>query len=230
MSNLAVSLLDLLLPEPCVLCGAVLSAETRAWRAPVCQDCIGRLYRLADGACERCGMPLLSERLLCIRCRDQVFHFAQARALFAYDGRMRELLHRYKTGRRRRLAGAFAGLLAAELGRSFPGLPVIPVPPRPAFGRGWEHVGEIARQLAGRHGASVSTPLGRTRGSEQKRLDFEARLENVRGAIVLRHGVQGQVVLIDDVLTTCATAEECARVLLSGGARRVHVLALAREL
>ena len=92
---------------------------------------------------------------------------------------------------------------------------------------------EVARALHGRARAEVLPLLARRAGGPQKGLHFPQRLANIRGTIALRGsapGVPERVVLIDDIFTSGATADECARVLKRGGAREIHVLTLALEM
>jgi ComF family protein len=187
---------------------------------------------IAGPACSICGTPLLSEAGTCTRCRDRSYHFESARPVFEYAGAVRELLYLYKFEGRRRLAAVFAQWIAEALASCWPGVALVPVPGRaqPLRRRGWEHVAEIARHLERRHGARVLCCLARLPGGQQKLLDFAARAANVRGRIRFRDlgsPLPAEVVLLDDVLTTGATADECARVLRSAGARRVHLVTLA---
>jgi ComF family protein len=149
---------------------------------------------------------------------------------------MRPLLLSFKTRGRRSLARVFASLLADGLARHFPDLPVVPVPGRAAVRRrrGWEHVEEIARELEARHRVTVVRALERSRGPAQKRLGRQQRLNSLRGQIRLRpvrrirRCLPGRdLVLVDDLMTTGATLEECARVLKSAGCARVFALTLA---
>ena len=92
---------------------------------------------------------------------------------------------------------------------------------------------EVARVLNGGDLTKVLTLLTRRAGAAQKGLHYRERLANIRGTITLRRNaasVPQRVVLIDDIFTSGATADECARVLKQGGAREVHVLTLALEM
>jgi predicted amidophosphoribosyltransferase len=95
---------------------------------------------------------------------------------------------------------------------------------------------EVARALKRDGSREILTPLVRSRGGPQKGLHYRERLENIRGTIRLRRssgsagGLPERVVLLDDIFTTGATADECSRVLQQGGVREVYVLTLAVEL
>ncbi len=235
MSNIgaaAEAVLDLLFPGSCLLCGLELAAFPARSSHPVCAGCLAGIRPIQGPRCRVCGAALMFERELCTRCRERSFCFESARPLFVYAGAVRELLYLYKFEGRRRLGRLFAEWIAAALEKAWPGLPVVPVPGRGRVlrRRGWEHVGEIGRALARRHGVAVVRCLERRGGGEQKGLDFAARSANMRGRIVYRgNGFRAgtDLVLLDDVLTTGATADECARVLLAHGARCVRLVTLA---
>ncbi len=234
MSNLrhaADALLDLLFPGACLLCSRDLAGSAAAAGSMVCPACLAAVQPIRGPRCSVCGMPLVSETGTCTRCRQRGFHFEGAQPLFEYAGAVRQLLYLYKFEGRRRLAVLFAEWLAGALADHWPAAAVVPAPGRPrAFRRrGWEHVEEIARQLERRHGVRVARCLARLAGEEQKGLDFAGRSANVRGRILYRGATAppAEVVLLDDVLTTGATADECARVLRAAGCRRVWLLTLA---
>jgi ComF family protein len=235
MSNIgaaAEAVLDVLFPGSCLLCGRDLAAMAARSPHPVCGDCLAGIRPIEGPRCRVCGTALVSEREICTRCRESSFHFQSARPLFVYAGALRELLYLYKFEGRRRLGRLFAEWIAAALEETWPGLSVVPVPGRRRVlrRRGWEHVGEIGRALARRHGVAVVRCLARRGGGEQKGLDFAARSANMRGRIVYRGAglrAGADAVLLDDVLTTGATADECARVLLAHGARSVYLVTIA---
>ena len=230
-------LLELLFPGRCLLCGARLLFETAAGtEEPVCASCLSALSPLSGRRCRICGAQLLSEEGTCLPCRERTFSFRSHRALFEYRGLVKDLLYQYKFQHRRRLAPLFARLLAAELERDHPDRPVVPVPSRRRTGlaEGSRHLERIARLLERRHGREVWRLLRRRGGVPQKGLGFEERRRNIHGAISLVAHPDPSwrapaVVLLDDVFTTGATADECARVLGGAGFAEVHVLTLAMD-
>jgi competence protein ComFC len=167
-----------------------------------------------------------------MRCRGIERAFDSAYPLFSYEGPIRDLLAAYKLGGRRSLALFFAGLLAVEIEDRWPERTIVPVPPRPGKirERGWDQVEEIARALESR-GFPVDRPLERRRSDEQKSLDRGGRGANARKAYALKPGRSSPELplLLDDVVTTCATLEACARALKEGGARSVSAILLAAD-
>ncbi len=158
---------------------------------------------------------------------------------------LRDLIHAVKYDERRTLAAALAPLLirnASDLIAAGALLAPVPLHPWRQWSRGFNQADDIARAIARHvHGVSVVHPLRRARPTRpQSDLDAEARRRNVRGAFALagwtpwsRRRRAGRladraVVLVDDVMTTGATLEACAQVLLEAGAREVSAVTLAR--
>jgi len=157
---------------------------------------------------------------------------------------LRDLIHAVKYDERRTLATALAPLLIRNAGDLIaPGALLVPVPLHPwrQWSRGFNQAEDIARAIARHAHASVVHALRRARHTRpQSDLDAEARRRNVRGAFALagwtpwsrrrRAGrlADRRVVLVDDVMTTGATLEACAEVLLEAGAREVSAVTLAR--
>lgn len=197
----------------------------------MCPTCIEALPRITEPVCGRCGIELVSEHAVCTRCRSREFAFDRNVALFPYLGEVRDLVRQYKLAGRRCVSELFAELLAEVYGRHFAGMAVVPVPGRAVVLRaqGWEHVDLVASWLERRHGVPVLRCLRRAPSTQtQKSLDYEGRIRNIRGTFeVSGPDVPGQVLLLDDVLTTGATLSECARVVRERGARVVSAMTVA---
>jgi ComF family protein len=228
------ALLDLVFPPICPLCRARLGAGRRD---PLCGACWQALERIDEPVCRLCGLPLTIPGL-CGACRRRRPAFSYARAAARYGDVVREALHAFKFGGRRALAAPLGDLLAAPgpgaLPEAAPDL-LLPVPlhPRRRRERGFNQSLLLARRVGRAWGLPVrSDILRRTAAtSPQTDLSAQARRANVRGAFLLRRPelVAGRhVVLVDDILTTGATAGECARVLREAGAATVGVLTVAR--
>ena len=221
--------LEALFPGRCLLCGEPLL--TRDPEGPVCPVCLSRMSVPALPRCTRCGIPLVSELGTCLRCRDTEFAFTSSFALFPHRDEAKTLIRALKFQGRSRCAPLFARWAAEALNRRYAGLPVIPVPPRKAR-RGEDPVGRVAHCLERRHGITILPILERTGGAQQKSLDYAERRENLRGRVHLKSGVREvpeSVVVFDDVFTTGATLDACARVLREAGCRTVFGLTLVIE-
>jgi ComF family protein len=223
--------LQVLYPGLCLLCGRPLTGGVSdAPLAPVCPSC-RRLLNPVDAPrrCRVCSLPLISETGLCSRCRSRRFHFVSSFSLFVYGEAVRELIYQLKFANRRSLVPLFAAVLEPLVRESFPELPIVPVPGNPLAvrRRGWDPMVEIARRLARRCRRRLLCLLRRRAGAPQKSLGYEDRILNLRGTISLRGTPPPQVLLLDDIFTTGATADECARVIRGGGGRIVRVLTVA---
>jgi len=226
--------LDLVFPPLCPVCDGILGAGRRD---PLCGACWEGFERIAPPWCRCCGAPLGIEGL-CGACRSRRPRFAYARAAVLYGDLVREAIHAFKFGGRRGLATPLGDLLAGLGLSALPGAApdaLVPVPlhPRRARERGYDQALLLARRLERAWGvAVVADALVRAVPTQpQTDLDAAARRRNVRDAFAVRRPelIAGRhVVLVDDVLTTGATAGECARTLARAGAAAVGVVTVAR--
>lgn len=191
------------------------------------------------GRCGGCDALLLPhERCLCLLCQAETRACGPfppppgldwAWALSFYEGPMARAIPRWKYQGRQALGRA----LAAELARACPVREAalwIPVPmsSRRLRTRGFDQARCLARGLARGRGRLSDGGLERVRETDaQAELDRQARRTNLEDAVVGRRSLSGAVVLVDDVVTTGATAQACARALRCAGAERVGVVALA---
>jgi competence protein ComFC len=190
----------------------------------------------AEFFCSSCRTPFqnafpLDANGRCALCRSGLRGFDAAYSFGAYEGVLRELIHLYKYGRVKTLAWPLSGLLAQALPRDEAFDATVPVPLywRRRLQRGFNQAELLARGLSRRTGVPVVKALRRLRPTPaQAGLSNSARRQNVSQAFRAR-GVQGKrILLIDDVMTTGATAASCAAALKQAGARRVSLLTVAR--
>lgn len=228
--------LDVLLPPRCLGC-EVLVGEP----GTLCADCWARVDFLAPPLCAACGHPFEYEvpgESLCAPCTSQPPVFGRARAVFRYGESSRGLVLGFKHGDRTHGAPAFAQWLeraGTELLADADVIAPVPLHRWRLFLRRYNQSALLARALGRASGQRVVPDLlvRRRNTPSQGRMNAEARSRNVRGAFAVparrRDRLAGRrVLLIDDVFTSGATAEECARVLLRNGAAGVDVLTLAR--
>jgi ComF family protein len=176
------------------------------------------------------------EGALCGACAREPHAFERARAAMVYDDESRRLVLAFKHGDRLHLAPALGGWMRRAGGELLRGADVlIPVPLHwtRLFARRYNQAAVLAHALAEAGGPRVGADwlLRRRRTPSQGKRNAAARRRNVAGAFALNHrrDVAGsRVVLVDDVFTTGATLDECARVLMRAGARSVDALTLAR--
>ena len=224
-------------PDRCLVCEALLAEPLCG---PVCADCLVSLPVVEDPCCPRCSLPFPAGVApgLCGPCRTSSRCFRCARAAFVYDDDVRRLLHAFKFGGRERLGAVLVRAAPADWRASsvVEGYAaVVPVPlSRDRFReRGFNQAERIARALTRGTKAQVrEDALGKRSGrSSQAGLSAAGRRRNAAGAYQARlsESLRGRdLVLVDDVLTTGATADAAARALLTAGARAVDVMVLAR--
>lgn len=228
------TLLELLFPGRCLLCGDNLIFNSDSF-SPLCRSCLKKIKPInSRRRCRVCSAGLISEAELCTRCRNRNYAFTSNYSIFEYRGVIKELIYQYKFRNRKRVAPILARMLAEVFHKRHNNEPLIPVPARKYTlrKRGWDHVDLISRIMEREYNTRIFRLLKRTGGIPQKSLGFEARARNIRGSIALRKVGQlnmSSVVLLDDIFTTGATASECARVLRSAGICEVEVLTLSLD-
>ena len=228
--------LDVILPPQCLSC-----------RAPVvepghlCASCWSAVEFLEGPACIHCGFPFEVAELegaTCGACTRQAPSYDKARAVMRYDDKSRGMILSLKHADRHEGAGSYGKWMAragAELLHDADLITAVPLHRRRLLSRKYNQAALMAQALA----EATDLPndpmvLERVRATpSQGRLNKRQRRHNVAGAFRVRPGYQDriagqQIVLVDDVMTTGATVEACARTLKRGGASGIHVLTLAR--
>ena len=235
------AVVSVLFPAGCRLCDALL---TRATRVPICEDCLASFKAPPEKNCEICGQPQPSMTIqnggppLCRACQLKTYAFARARSFGIYEGRLARAILLLKWERVEPLAAWFAARLAdlvASEGEALSADIVVPVPlhKNRERERGYNQAGLVSKPLAKKLGLPHKEMLlMRTKPRPDKQiLSLQERWASVRGAFATRPGSQvdnQRVLLVDDVMTTGATLDACARALLDGGAKAVFGLTIAR--
>jgi len=227
--------LDIALPTLCVACREPVDGEG------VCAQCWSKLSFIAPPYCPRLGIPFVYDpgpELLSMEAIANPPAYARARAAVRYDDVARTLVHALKFQDRTDLAPAMGRWMARagrELLAEADALIPVPLHWRRGWSRRYNQSGALARVIARQSGVKlVSEALRRVRPTQQQiGLSRPQRASNVQGAFrVASHRqseIQGRrLVLIDDVLTSGATTDACARALLRAKAASVDVLVFAR--
>jgi ComF family protein len=227
--------LDIALPTLCVACREPVDGDG------VCAACWAELSFIAPPFCPRLGIPFIYDPgpgLLSMEAIANPPAYQRARAAVRYDDVARTLVHALKYQDRTDLAPAMGGWMA-RAGRELLGEADVLVPVPLHWRRGWSRrynqSGALARVIERQSGVKVAPEaLRRVRPTQQQiGLTRSQRASNVQGAFKVaphkQSEIQGRrVVLVDDVLTTGATVDACARALLRAKAASVDVLVFAR--
>jgi competence protein ComFC len=221
------ALLDVLYPPRCAGCG------DGAW--PFCLRCIEQIVPLGSPCCLRCAAPRGRETRSCGDCPPEPI--GVARAAFLFDGPVRAAVHRLKFSGWRRVAEPLGSAMASTWragvpdGSTVDAVSWVPLSRRRLAERGFDQ----ARLLAEIVGRCLAVPatgfLRRTSDAgPQARRGREERLAAMLGRFRVRGSPPPRVLLVDDVLTTGATAAACAEALVAAGSARVDLLTAARAL
>jgi len=234
-SHAAKLALDIALPTLCVACRDPVEGEG------VCANCWSKISFIAPPFCPRLGIPFVYDPgpdMLSMEAIANPPAYARARAAVRYDDVARTLVHALKYQDRTDLAPAMGRWMARagrELLESADMLVPVPLHWRRGWSRRYNQSGALARVIEGESGVKVAIEaLRRIRPTEQQiGLSRPQRASNVQGAFKVapdrQHLVSGRrIVLIDDVLTSGATVDACARALLRAKAAAVDVLVFAR--
>ena len=230
---LANGLVAALLAPSCAVCNTILEEPLSGC---VCTHCWGAVRHITAPLCDVCGDPLPRMADRCIQCSYSSRIVDLSRSVGEYDGVLREIIHAFKYTRRRSLAPSLAAHMTSRgnalLDRADYLVPV-PLHWRREYHRGFNQARELARHL----GRPVLEALVRTRHTRaQVELAADRRHANLHGAFEMRRRwfrrsppIQGaKMLLIDDVSTTGATLEACAKALKGAGAAEVYALTAAR--
>lgn len=219
--------IGLLLEQDCLLCAAT-SAD-----CVLCGACAADLPRLTEPCCPRCALPTpLGET--CGRCLSRPPHFDGTLAAYRYDFPLDKLVQSFKYGHRLAL-GTYFGQQLAELSANTIADVIVPMPlhHERLRERGFNQALELARPVS----AALNLPIdmkscARTRNTPaQADLAWRDRVKNIRGAFHCSSDYTGKrVILVDDVMTSGASLDECARTLKLHGAAEITLLVVARAL
>ena len=230
------AVLDALLPPHCLTCDALVGAPGQ-----FCPECFRQTVFITAPHCLSCAVPFPHARhsaatIVCDTCAADPPPWGEARAALAYDQQSRRLVLPFKHADRPDLAAALARMMARAgavlLARADLLVPV-PLHRRRLLARRYNQSALLARAIARLSGVPhAPAALRRIRATQSLgELSAEARARMLAGAIAVRRAaaVAGRhVLLVDDVLTSGATARDCTRALLAAGAAGVDVLVAAR--
>jgi ComF family protein len=214
--------LDLLLPQRCVVCASP--------NTVLCNRCRRALPPISPPLCARCGAPTQWPVERCFECSGRRIAFASARSAVAYDTAVRAFVGEWKERGLRGLAALAAELMVERIDRpSVSVLTFVPADAERRLRRGHHPAERLARELGRVWDLPVQPVLTRPcSGPRQRGLALAERRRNVSGAFVSRAAAARKIALVDDVYTSGATANAAASALRKAGARRVETVTFAR--
>ncbi len=228
--------LDVALPPLCPACREVVGES-----AGLCAACWSKLAPIERPFCERLGIPFIYDPgpgILSMQAIADPPAYTRARAAVRYDDVARALVHAFKYGDQLDLAPVMGGWMARagkELLADADAIIPVPLHWRRAWARRFNQSAALAKIISERSGVPVAfEALKRVKATAQQvGLSKSERALNVQGAFRVAADRKAdisrrQIVLVDDVLTSGATTDTCARALLRAGARQVDVLTFAR--
>ena len=237
MRNISKVLLNLIYPLRCPLCQRPLYAPGESY---LCQQCSSKIKRLTLSTCKGCAKPFFEKKSLCFECKGKKFYYDKVVVAAIYDDIIRRSIHLLKYARKTALAKPL-GILLIEavsrldcIGQIDLAIPV-PLHNRQLRRRGFNQAEILARSCRQRLAIPVSTGnLVKAKLTHtQSDLKRDERFKNVEGAFLVKKPSDVKdknILLIDDVLTTGATLNECARTLKRAGAEKIIAMAIARGL
>lgn len=233
MVGLFENFMNLVFPVYCRLCKSK-SEE------PVCLKCRNSFNYIEPPMCAICGMPIdNSHATVCRSCEYKKPPYKICRSVYHYDGNLRKSIKLMKYSGKYEIASIIFKLGCSHFMENeflFPADCIVPVPSnrQRLKERSINHSLVFARMLSEWSNIPLCNCLERTRDTEpQYTLDYKLRRENVKGAFrtIQDKDIKSRnVLLADDIITTGATAEECCKALLEGGAASVSVFTLARSI
>ena len=229
--------INLIYPLHCAICKKALDGLDEFG---VCGFCISTIKPNPKPYCRSCGRSLQNALKLCRECQKKRFHFDRAYSACLYEGALRDLIHLFKYKGTLSLGSLLSKLMIdfiKENEEIIDGIAMMTYVPLSGGGvfrkREFNQSGLLAHEVSKEFDIPISDTMRKAKQTKpQSELSKDERLVNLKGVFTVRSrkALGGEILLIDDVMTTGATLDECSKVLLAGGARRVRCLTLARGL
>lgn len=236
-------LLNILFPQRCPVCCRLIKGGARG---PICSSCWAEARYIRPPFCAKCGRPLrlgfhLTEApdYWCGDCRSRTLYFRKARGAFEYEGVIKEAIHLFKYKGKSAIAHELSLMAADQFKALFPDdsfdlVLNVPLHRKRLIDREFDQAWAIARELGRILSLEARNDLiCRIKATPpQTSMAKQDRIKNVRGAFaaIKPSVIEGKnLLLVDDVMTTGATVNECAKALLKAGAADVSAFTLARS-
>ncbi|MEW6680549.1 MAG: ComF family protein, partial [bacterium] len=212
-------LLDFFLPSDCEICKMPLEYD----EAYICKTCFSKVEEIKPPICRRCGRPSFS--IFCLECRRKRRYFKRAMFCGTFSGVLKEAIHIFKYEKKQGLSNCLGNLMCRALDRTgwnFDVITAVPLHKKKEKARGFNQTRLLAEIISKKRNLPLFNGLKkRINTPSQVGLPYNERRANVIDCFTLKdkEKIKGKsILLIDDVMTTGTTIEECSKILLEGGA------------
>lgn len=224
--------LDMLYPRTCPVCQSVISQK----ESYICEKCQEKLQWIKNPRCKKCGKPLEdTKKEYCKDCSRRKHFYEEGRAVWVYNKELRESIYRFKYQNKREYADYYVSCMLHTYGSwlrhlELDGIIPIPLHAKKKRVRGFNQAQVLAEKLAEDLQLPLYTDLvvRQKNTRPQKELNDKERQENLKNAFkIVRNDVQlKRILLVDDIYTTGATIDACARLLKTYGVGKVYFICL----
>lgn len=226
------ALLDMVFPRRCPFCDSVVELGRS-----ICPECAGRVHMIEGAACSKCGQPLEDmRREYCYDCAGKKHAYHTGRALYVYQGAVKQSLYRFKYANRREYAVFYGEQAARKYGGWMKRCGIEAIVPIPLHKirkkqRGYNQAELFAKELGRITGTAVRSDIliRSIHTRPQKELDDVNRKKNLKKAFTISQNIVQlkKILLVDDIYTTGSTVDAAAEMLKQAGVREVYFLCIS---
>ena len=225
-------ILDYIYPPRCPICDR-LPAQGRS----ICRECDSGINRVTEPVCKRCGKPMENERKeYCTDCIEEEHKYRQGKAVFVYEGKIKQSMYRFKYSNKREYASFYAAEAVRLYGDWIRRRKIETIIPIPMYSgkqrrRGYNQAEVFAKALGRELGIKADAGVvKRIRDTTpQKELNNKERRRNLKNAFQLSSDIvkYKEILLVDDIYTTGSTMDAVTEVLLSAGVKNIYYICIS---
>ncbi|NLK21800.1 MAG: ComF family protein [Epulopiscium sp.] len=227
-------ILDIIYPPRCIFCKDIIPIQKEKG---ICEECKKNLSFVEGKTCQRCGKPIEKKRDTCLDCIKYPPEYEKGWAVFVYEGLIRDMMYRFKYGGYKEYARYLGHLMADKIRNEAPNEKfdlIIPIPihPNRKKSRGYNQGEELAKTISKELNSPMDTSiLIRTKETRpQSGLTIIERKNNIKNAFKIKINMdlkQMKILLVDDIYTTGATINSCAKLLKNKNAGKIYFVSLS---
>ncbi|MBN8827685.1 MAG: ComF family protein [Sphingobacteriia bacterium] len=227
--------IDIIFPPKCLFCQKIILDHLT-----ICSDCFKEIEFVGKNKCKRCAVPLkydYGEEIECARCIESSPVYNKLHAIFYYGDYLKEAVHKFKYTDKTSYSKFFSTYMVRSISNEFKNfdyLTYVPLHYLKIIKRKYNQSNLLARNVSRLINMPVIHALKRVKNTvPQNNLKYTERQINVKDVFVFNKKISNKIkgkniLLIDDVVTTGSTVNECAKILIEAGANSVSVLCIAR--